>query len=489
MTPLSIILAIAVYIAILAVVAVLSGRKADNGTFFSGNRSQSLLLVTIAMISAAMSGVSYVSVPGMVAGQGFAYLQMCMGYVTGYVVIAFVLVPMYYRLNVVSIYEYLRERFGSISYRTGAWLFFVSKLLGAAVKILPVCVVLQYLVFDHYNIPFWANTSVIVVVIWLCTLRGGVRSVVWTDVIKTVLMFTSVALGIFFIARSLGLSFSGVCDAVSADGHARVFFFDDPASPHYFFKYFIAGMFITIAMTGLDQDMMQRTLSCRNASDAKRNMIVSGVLQTGVIAMFLVLGSLMYYYIDARSLACDSGDALLSVCLSSGLPQIVGIAFILGIVGATYGSAGSALTSLTTSFTVDILDGPNRWGEQRLGKVRRLVHTAMALLMIAVSLGVSAVGSDSLIDAMLTFASYTYGPILGLFAFGLATHRKVRERAVPVVAVVSPLLSFVLARFSPVLFNGYRFGYEILIINALIMFVGLILFSQKSTNFVVTKKS
>lgn len=488
MTHSVVLITIFCYLAVLFGVSALASRRADNMIYFTGGRRQSVWAVTVAMISAAMSGVTYVSVPGMVAAGGFGYLQMALGFIAGQFVIAYVLVPIYYRMNVVSVYEYLAQRFGVLSHKSGAWVFFVSKLLLTAIRIMLVCVVLQYLVFDYFGISFWVNILLTVAVIWLYTLRAGVQSVVWTDVVKTVILLASVALCIYYIAVGLGLDFGQIGSTIRDGGYSRVFFFDNSKERGYFFKDFFGGLFSVVAMTGLNQDMMQRTLSCRTARDAQRNVIVSGVLQFGVIAMFLVLGALMWTYVGRCGMTppTDSDALFPTVAFADGMPLIVGVLFVLGFISSTYSSAGASLTALTTSFTLDILGVGGR-DERHLARVRRAVHGIMALAMVGVILLVRLINSDSAIDAVFTLASYSFGPILGLFAFGILTKREVNDRAVPYLTVLTPVLCIVLDHYSAVWFDGFRFGYELLGVNGAIMFAGLALFSRKSSNFVTTK--
>ncbi len=481
MSPYIIIATIAAYLALLFAVAWVSGRRADNATFFTGNRRSPWWAVALGMIAAPMSGVTFVSVPGMVGASGFAYLQMAMGFVCGYMVIAFVLVPSLYRKRVVSVYEYLAERFGAASHRTGAWFFFTSKLLGAAVKIYLVCLVLQLLVFEPLGVPFAVNAGVMMLLVWLYTFRGGVRAIVWTDSLKTLCLVASVGLSMWFISRELGFDFGRMAAAVRDSELSRVWFFDDVNDRRYFFKQFFSGLFVVIAMTGLDQDMMQLPLSCRTPRDSQKNFVASGLLQFVVIGMFLCLGVLLNVFVGARGLAAPAaGDELFPfVATAAGLPAVVGILFALGLIASTYSAAGSALTALTTSFTVDILKAGGL-DEVRLKKTRNIVHACIAAAMVGVVMAFRALGSTSVIDAVYTLASYTYGPILGMFAFGLATRRRVRDRWVPLVALLSPALCLVLDLNSEAWFGGYKFSYEILILNALFTIIGLTLLIRRT---------
>lgn len=481
MSPAAVLLTIAAYMAVLFAVAFRTGRRTDNAGFFVGNRRSPWFAVAFAMIGAAMSGVTFVSVPGMVIGSGFSYLQMALGFVCGYLVIAFLLIPLFFRLQIVSIYEYLDHRFGSFSYRTGAWFFFISKMLGAAVRIFLVCIVLQLLVFDPYHIPFWVNVAITMLLVWLYTFRGGVRSLIWTDSLKTFCLLASVVLSIVFIGRALGLDLGDMVRTVSDHDYSRTFFFDDVNDRRYFFKQFLAGIFTVIAMTGLDQDMMQRSLSCKNGRDAQKNLVLSGTLQFFVILLFLSLGVLLCLYAERAGIALPtrSDDLFPTIATRSGLPLIVGILFVLGLISSTWSAAGSALTALTTSFTVDILRAPTRADERQLTRIRQRVHAGMAVAMFGVILLFQALNNTSVIDAVYTLASYTYGPILGLFAFGILTKRKVHDRWIPLVALLSPLICFILQRNSERWFGGYSFSYELLILNALLTMLGMALLIKR----------
>ena len=464
MTPYAVLITILAYFAAMAIVSWLSGRKKDGqDVFYTGGRKTHWTVVAIAMIGSCMSGVTYVSVPGMVGTSGFGYLQMCIGFFLGYLVIAFVLTPLYFRLDVVSIYQYLEKRFGMGAYRTGAWFFFLSKMLGASVRLFLVCLTLQLLLFDPLGLPFWLNVLCNVGVCLVYTYRSGVKSVIWTDVLKTVCMVVAVTLCVILIGKDLG----------GIRIHEKVFFFDDVNHPQYFWKQLLGGLFTVVAMTGLDQDMMQRTLSCKDTRDSQKNLVVSSLLQTVVIALFLCLGALLYQFAAAHGIA-ETGDRLFpAVATSSLLPGIVGVLFVLGLVSSAYGAGGSALTSLTTSFTVDIL------GKGGDVKVRKTVHVGMAVLMAVTVIVFNALNSTSAIDAVYKLASYTYGPILGLFAFGILTKKAVKDKYVPIVALVAPAICLVLQLNSERWFGGYRFSYELLLVNAALTFLGLCLLRKK----------
>lgn len=479
MSPLSVIITIAVYFIVLFAISYVTGKKADNAGFFTGNRQSSWYVVSFAMIGASISGVTYISVPGMVAGSGFGYLQMVMGFIVGQLVIAYVLVPLFYKMNLVSIYEYLENRFGMRSYRTGAWFFFVSKMLGASVRLFLVCLTLQLLVFAPLRLPFLLNVTITVLLVWLYTFRGGVKSLIWTDSFKTLCLVVSVGLTIYYITGELRLSFGEMLGAIADSDMSRLFFFDDVNDSQFFFKQFLAGIFTTIAISGLDQDMMQRNLSCKNSKDSQKNMVVSICLQFVVILMFLMLGVMLYLFAADQGLTVEKGDELFPMIATGGyFPVFVGVLFIIGLVSSAYSAAGSALTALTTSFTIDILGAKGK-SDEVLTSTRKRVHVAMAVLMGVTIFVFNSLNNTSVIDAVYTLASYTYGPILGLFAFGIFTKRQVRDRYIPLVAIVSPLLCLVLQLNSEAWFGGYRFSYELLLFNAFFTFLGLCLFIKQ----------
>ena len=472
MSPYAVMAVIAAYFAVIFIVSRLSGK---GGADFYGGRKSPWWVVAIAMIGACMSGVTFVSVPGMVAVSGLGYLQMCLGFMVGYVVIALVLMPLYYRLGVVSIYQYLENRFGLASYKTGAWFFFISKMLGASVRLFLVCVALQLLVFDPLGLPFALNVVVNVAIVLAYTFRNGVRSVIWTDTLKTVCMVVAVVLSIVFIARNLGLSFSGVVASIRGSEMSRIFWFDDVNHPQYFWKQFLGGLFTVIATTGLDQDMMQRALSCKDHRDSQKNLLVSTVLQTVVIFLFLCLGVLMYQFAAVTGISATGDKLFPAVATGGGLPGIVGILFIVGLVAAAYGAGGSALTSLTTSFSVDILGlgAAVKGADGDADRIRKRVHVGMAVCMALTIIIFNALNSTSAIDAVYKVASYTYGPLLGLFAFGIFSKRAVRDRWVPLVALLAPALCLVLQLNSERWFGGYKFSYELLLLNAAFTILGL----------------
>lgn len=477
MQPFIILLVIGAYFALLFAISYIAGRKADNAGFFSGNRSSNWLLVAMSTIGAAISGVTFVSVPGMVATSGFAYMQMVLGFTVGQLIIAYVLIPLYYKLNLTSIYQYLQQRFGMRSYKTGAWFFFISKMLGASVRLFVVGEVLQLLVFGPLGVPFWANAIFTVLIVYLCTFKGGVKSLIWTDLLKTLCLIFSVALCIYFILRS-GVSVEGWSESPMT----CTFFFDNPKEGTFFWKQFLAGIFLVVATTGLDQDLMQRTLSCKNYKESQKNIIVGALMQIVVIGLFLVLGFLLYSYaaqtgVDISGLKGD--DVFPYLATGNYFPMVVGVLFIIGFIAAAYSAAGSALTALTTSFTIDILGQKHAESEAQLTHTRRIVHVGMAVLMAVCIYVIHLLNDDSVIQTVYKVASYTYGPLLGMFCFGILTKWQVRDKWIPVVAVLAPVITWVIDVHSAVWFNGYVFSHERLILNALLTFVGMMCLMQR----------
>ena len=467
------------YVAMLFFVAWRSSRRADNATFFTGGRSTHRAVAAVAMVGAAMSGVTYISVPGTVLADNFSYLQTCLGFIVGYAVIAYVLIPLYYKLGVVSLYEYLDKRFGIVAHRTGAWFFFVAKTLSASLRAYVICVVLQTILFDHYDIPFIINAAIMMSLVWLYTRRGGVKSVVWVEMLKTVIMVGSLVAAIVAISSAMGLNMDGTMHYIAQSDLSRIFFFDDPMQRVYFWKQFLAGIFLVVAMTGLDQDMMQTVLSCRNKRDAQRSMMTSVFIQVGVIVLFLALGVLLYGFAHSHGIATN-GDSLFGhVATEAGLPIFVGVLFLLGLVASTYSSAGSALTALTTSFTLDILRSARHGNEMALERTRKRVHAAIALVMLGVIVVFNTFSSSGVITLIFTMASYTYGPLLGLFTFGILTRRNVRGTAIPFIAVAAPTVCYVLSTHSTEWLGGYQFSYELIILNGALTMLGLWIFSRK----------
>ncbi|MDR3219407.1 MAG: sodium:solute symporter [Dysgonamonadaceae bacterium] len=479
MSPITVLIIIAAYFAVLFFISHLTGRKADNAGFFSGNRKSPWFVVAFSTIGAAISGVTFVSVPGMVAGSGFSYMQMVLGFAVGQFLIAFVLIPLFYRMNLISIYEYLENRFGMSTYKTGAWFFFISKMLGASIRLFVVCIVLQLLVFEPLKLPFLLNVLFTVGIVWVYTFRGGVKSLIWTDSLKTFCLIVSVGLCIYYIAVNLGLNAGSLFQAINDSAMSKIFFFDDVNDKRYFFKQFLAGVFTVIATTGLDQDMMQRTLSCKNFKDSQKNMITGGVLQIFINLLFLMLGVLLYSYATSNAIALPGKGDEVFPFLAMQFSPIVSILFIIGLISAAYAAAGSALTALTTSFTVDILESPEKKTEAEVAGIRKKVHIGMAVVMGIVIFVINLLNNASVIDTVYKLASYTYGPLLGMFVFGIFTKRPVKDKWVPWVAILSPVLSLIFDLNSKAWFNGYEFSHERLILNAFFTFLGLCLLIKK----------
>lgn len=467
-SSLLIVVAVMVYFAALLVISRLTSRRSDNDAFYRGHRRSPWYMVAFGMVGASISGVTFVSVPGMVLKTDMTYLQMCLGFIPGYFVVAFVLLPLYYRMRLTTIYGWLGNRLGKRSYKTGASFFLLSKMTGAAVRFYVVCIILQKFVFDRVGVPFALTVVVMVLLIWLYTRRGGIKTLVWTDTFQTLCMFTALVLIIINVVSALGLSMPQAVTAIADDPHSRVFVFDDWLSRQNFWKQFLSGIFIVVVMTGLDQDMMQKNLTCKSLRDAQKDMCSYGLAFVPANLLFLSLGVLLVLLAAKSGIALpQQGDELLPMFAASGrLGDVVVVLFTVGVVAAAFSSADSALTALTTSFCVDIV---GRDDDERL---RKRVHLGMAAAFTLFILAFNAVNSTSVIDAIYILCSYTYGPLLGLFVFGLFTKRGVADRRVPYVCVASPLVCLALDR-GVYLATGYQFGYELLMLNGLLTFVGL----------------
>jgi len=434
------------------------------------------------MIGASLSGVTFISVPGWVADTQFAYMQMVFGYLVGYLVIGTILMPLYYKLNLISIYTYLEQRFGAWSYKTGAFYFLLSRTIGAAFRLFLVAGVLQLALFDAWDIPFWVTVAVTILLIWLYTFRGGIKTIVWTDTLQTLFMLSAVGLVIYLINKDLNLSMGGMVDVIRESDYSQLFFWDWKTGSN-FFKQFFAGAFIAIVMTGLDQDMMQKNLTCKNLGEAQKNMFWFSIILVFVNLMFLALGALLYIYAGQNGIALpESTDDLFPMLALNHFNLAAGVMFLLGIIAAAYSSADSALTSLTTSFCVDFLnfrreDTLQSQFKQR--KTRLLVHLGFSVVLFAVILLFEIINNEAVISSVFTAAGYTYGPLLGLYAFGLFTKLHVRDALVPIVCLLSPALAYILNINSEAWMAGYKFGFEILIVNGAITFVGLLLIQRK----------
>lgn len=471
---------IVAYFLILLGVSYLTGKDNTNDSFFRAGHRSPWYLVAFGMIGASVSGVSFVSVPGMVGTEGMTYLQMCIGFFFGYLVIAFLLLPMYYRRGLTTIYTYLRERFGAVSHKTGTVFFLMSKLTGACARFYLVCLILQQFVFDSLRVPFFITILAMLLLVWLYTRRAGIRTLVYTDSLQTLCMLTALVVVIVLVARQMNLDFRGLVHTVSESPYGRIFVFDDWMSKQAFWKQFLSGIFVAIVMTGLDQDMMQKNLTCKNLGEARKDMCTYGICFIPVNLLFLVLGVLLYTFAVDRGLTLPAKtDSLFPMLVQGGyFGYSVTMLFVLGITAAAFSSVDSALTALTTSFCIDILGIERRRMEARRAvEARRRVHLGVVAVFVLFTLVFKVLNSTSVIDAIYIMASYTYGPLLGLFAFGLFTRRTVRDRWVPLVAVVSPLLCYALSVTVPRL-TGYQFGYELLMLNGLLTFCGLWLLSR-----------
>ena len=469
-----VLITVILYFCALLLLSNLVGKRGGNAVFFTGNRQSPWPLVAFGMVGASVSGLTFIGVPGWVMGIDMTYMQMCLGFVLGYVIVSFVLLPLYYRYNLTSIYTYLDYRFGKTSYKTGASFFIVSKLLGAAAKFYVVCRILQMCLADTFTIPYPIVVLVALILIWLYTRKGGIRTLVWTDFIQTVCLLLALVLISLKVASMLDMNFLQAMSAVWNDPHSRMFEFDDFASKQNFWKQFLSGVFIVIVMTGLDQDMMQKNLTCKNLRSAQKDMCSYGLLFVPVNFLFLSLGVLLLLLYQQQGLPLpDKGDDLLAgIVLDGTLGTACLIFFTVGVIASAFSSADSAMTAMTTSFCIDILE------KEKDEKVRKCVHLCMLVAFVVVTLAFNAIGSGSVMDMIYTLVSYTYGPLLGLFAFGMFTKRQPRESCVPYIAIASPLVCHGIS-YSIGLLTGYHFGYEMLMFNGLLTFVGLMIVSRK----------
>jgi Na+/proline symporter len=477
MKPEYIILLIVAYFSVLILISYLTGKSANNRTFFKANNSSPWYLVAFGMIGASLSGVTFISVPGWVEGQNMSYFQMVLGYTVGYAVIGLVLLPLYYRLNLTSIYTYLDDRFGKYSYKTGASFFLLSRTIGAAFRLFLVANVLQIILFDAYGIPFWITVSITILLIWLYTFKGGIKTIVWTDTLQTLFMLIAVGVCIYTISDEMEISniFSYVADSELS----KTFFFDDVNSGSYFWKRFLAGAFVAIVMTGLDQDMMQKNLTCRNLKDAQKNMFWFTIVLVIVNFFFLALGVLLTDYAQQNGIDAHKDELFPIIATKGNLGLATAIFFLLGLIAAAYSSADSALTSLTTSFSIDILEIDKKKDKKEQEKTRKKIHILFSFILIATILVFKYfIADESVIAKIFTFANYTYGPLLGLYAFGLFTKLKVKDKMVPFICLVSPFLTFSI-NYLALEYIGFDFGFSLLILNGLLTFIGLYVFKRK----------
>lgn len=479
MQPLHILLLIAAYFGILLLISYFTGKQAGNDAFFKANRQSPWYIVAFGMIGASLSGVTFISVPGAVEKIGFGYFQVVLGYIIGYFVIGSVLLPLYYKLNLTSIYTYLDERFGNYAYKTGASFFLISRITGASFRLFLVANVLQTIMFDAMGVPFWVTVIITILLIWLYTFKSGIKTIVWTDTLQTLFMLIALGVAIYYISDGLAIEEGNLFGYVMDSNLSQIFFFDDYKSANYFWKQFLSGIFIAIVMTGLDQDMMQKNLTCKSLKDAQKNVFWFTIVLTIVNFIFLGLGLLLTQYASINGIDAHKDQLFPVIATQSNLGIGIAVFFILGLIAAAYSSADSALTSLTTSFSIDIIDIEKKYSAIDQVKVRKKIHILFSFVLVLVIIIFKYVIKDaSVITKLFVFAGYTYGPLLGLYAFGLFTTLKVKDKLVPIVAILAPVLSYFISDNSAIWF-GFEFGFFILILNGFLTFFGLILIRRK----------
>jgi SSS family transporter len=479
MNPILVATLLGVYFLLLIVIAQITGKSATTDTFFTANRKSPWFVVAFGMIGTTISGVTFISVPGEVGNSASTYFQFIMGNLVGFWIVALVLLPVYYKLNLISIYSYLEQRFGFYSYKSGSFFFLLSRTIGAAFRMYLVAEVLQLALFDALGVPFSITVLISIFLIWVYTYKGGVKTIIWTDSLQTIFLLTAVVLTIFYIFSSFGWSVPETLKKVNEHPFSRIFDWDIK-SGKYFFKQFIAGIFVTIVMVGLDQDMMQKNLTCKSLKEARKNMLTFSAIFVFVVGMFLLLGVLLYLYADANGIRLpQKSDYLFPMLALNHMSLMIGIFFLLGITAANYASADSALTSLTTAFCVDFLD-INKRAQNLKQKLLRRTHIGFSLLLFLVIMIFRIINDQSVVIAVFKAAGYTYGPLLGLFAFGLLTKKQVKDRWVPLVTICSPFIAWIFAAFSEQLFNGYQIGFELIILNGGITFLGLLIIQKKT---------
>lgn len=480
MQPSQILLLIAAYFFVLLLISYFTGKSDSNAAFFKGENKSPWYLVAFGMVGASLSGVTFMSVPGWVQDSHFTYMQVVSGYLFGYVAITFILLPLYYRLNVTTIYEYLQQRFGNVSYRTGAVFFFISRMLGSAFRLFLVAAVLQHYVFDTWNVPFPVTVGISILLIWLYTARGGIKTIVWTDTFQTLFMLSAVVVAVYVMLQNLDWSMMEFLRSEELKQYSNTFQLEDFLAKDYFWKSFFGGMFITICMTGLDQDMMQKNLTCKNLKDAQKNVMSYSLVFIPVNLLFLFLGALLFIYANQNGIAIPERTDLLfpEIAINSGLSTSLAVLFLLGLIAAAYSSADGALTALTTSFCIDFLDFKSK-SEENQKKIRKQVHILMSLALAIVIIIFNYVLDSSVIDTLLKAAAYTYGPLLGLFAFGIFTKWQVKDKWVLLVSILSVVITALLDIIPTTYLGGYEFNYELLVVNGGLTFLGLILIRTK----------
>lgn len=479
MSPWLVVSVLVIYFCALILISYFTSKGADTNTFFTANRQSPWYLVAFGMIGASLSGVTFISVPGNVGKIGFTYFQVVLGYLVGYWVIMGVLMPLYYRLNLVSIYTYLEQRFDTWSYKTGATFFLISRTIGSSLRLFLAATVLQLFLFDAWGVPFFVTVATTIALIWVYTFKGGIKTIVWTDTFQTLFLISAVVIAVITIADSLGLTFTGMIEAIHQRGYDRIFQFDDATATSFFPKQFFGGAFIAITMTGMDQEIMQKNLTCKNLGEAQKNMFWFSLILVFVNLLFLTLGALLYIYADQNQIAIPTrSDELFPLLAFSELGTLVGVFFLLGITASSYASADSALAGLTTSFCIDFLNFKDK-PETVKQKQKFIVHLSFSLLFLIIIVVFKEINQQSVIDAVLNVAGYTYGPLLGLFSFGLFTRRKLQGVAVTLICILAPLVCYLISNQAPIWFDGYRIGLEVLILNGFITFGGLWMISKK----------
>ncbi len=478
MNSTTIILLILSYFGILILISFLTGKKADNDTFFKANKQAPWYVVAFGMIGASLSGVTFISVPGWIEASQFSYMQVVLGYIVGYLVIGTVLLPLYYKLNLTSIYTYLEERFGNASYKTGASFFIISRIVGTSFRLFLLANVLQVILFDDLGIAFWQTVSMTVFLIWLYTFKSGIKTIIWTDTLQTLFMLIAIGVTMYYVSDDLGISSGNILGYVLDSDLSKTFFFEDYKSSDYFWKQFISGAFIAIVMTGLDQDMMQKNLTCKSLKDAQKNMFWFTIVLTIVNFVILSLGLLLTVYAQQNGIDAHK-DELFPILAKEHLGIGVFVFFLIGLIAAAYSSADSTLTALTTSFSIDILDIEKKYNVTKQIAIRKRIHIMISFVLILVIIAFKYVIKDeSVIAKLFVFAGYTYGPLLGLYTFGLFTKWQVKDKLVPIIAILSPILAYIISDNSLRWF-GFEFGFFILILNGLLTFFGLILIRTK----------
>ena len=478
MTPGIIIAVLLAYFALLIFISKITSDDEGNESFFVGKRQSPWYIVAFGMLGASLSGVTFISVPGWVATSQFSYFQMVLGYLVGYAVIATILMPLYYRLNLTSIYSYLEDRFGFWSYKLGAFYFLLSRTIGAAFRLFLVANVLQIIVFDAWNIPFAVTVALTIALIWVYTHKAGIKTIIWTDTLQTLFMLIAVVLCFYYVADAMNFSISAAVEQIYLSEYSKIFFLEDSNLASFFPKKFFAGVFIAIVMTGLDQDMMQKNLSCPNIKDAQKNMFWFSIVLVFVNLLFLGLGALLYIFASHFGITATGDDLFATIAMHENIPIAVGLFFLLGLIAAAYSSADSALTSLTTSFCVDFLDIEKKEQNKQVS-IRKRSHILFSVILFMVILIFKLINDESVISALFKVAGYTYGPLLGMYAFGLFTKWKIKDKWIIPVVILAPILSYILQVKAPIWW-GFHFGFELLIVNGALCFLGMILIKRSN---------